>query len=81
MSGCCAGYALFLSPNQTSRLDTYFIKKLVGLERDDIPINTLYYCVFNALGMYPLIFTALLQPSGKSGNKVHTPPIPEPLVF
>ena len=66
------GYALLLSPNYTPSRDTVFIEKLVGLRRDEFALNTLYSCLFNAMGIYPLIFLALIQPSGQSGNKVET---------
>ena len=66
-----AAYALILSPNQTPARDQYFIEKLVGLQRDDYQISTLFYCLFNAMGVYPLIFLSLLQPSAKSSNKVN----------
>jgi hypothetical protein len=65
-----AGYALFLSPNLTPQRDMYFLEKLVGLQKDSFQVSTLFTCLFNAMGMYPLIFLALLQPSGKSDNKV-----------
>jgi len=65
-----AGYALFLSPNLTPQRDMYFIEKLVGLRRDSFQVSTLFTCLFNAMGIYPLIFLGLLQPSGKSDNKV-----------
>ena len=48
----------------------YFIQKLVGLQKDNFQVSTLFTCLFNAMGIYPLIFLALLQPSGKSDNKV-----------
>ena len=44
----------------------------MGLRRDEFALNTLYSCLFNAMGIYPLIFLALIQPSGQSGNKVGT---------
>ena len=75
-----AAYALILSPNQTPSRDQYFIEKLVGLQRDDYQISTLFYCLFNAMGVYPLIFLSLLQPSAKSSNKVNPLMMPDTAV-
>lgn len=66
-----AGYAFLLSPNQTPFRDGYFLEKLVGLGAEDgVPINTIVQQLFLIMGVWPLVYTALLIPSGKSGNGV-----------
>jgi hypothetical protein len=63
-------YAFLLSPNQTPLRDQYFIEKLVGLTSDAVPLNTVFYYLFFIMGIWPLIYTALLVPAAKSRNGV-----------
>lgn len=65
------GYAFLYSPNQTPYRDQYFIEKLVGLgENDGVTINIVFTALFNAMGLWPAMYSALIIPSGKSENGV-----------
>ncbi|KAI3423805.1 hypothetical protein D9Q98_009642 [Chlorella vulgaris] len=69
--GALAGYAFLVAPNQTPLRDSYFLEKLVGLgAADGVPLNTIVQQLFLAMGIWPLVYTALLIPSGKSGNGI-----------
>jgi hypothetical protein len=64
-------YAFLLSPNQTPFRDRYFVEKLIGLGVDDgVPLNAIVQQLFLIMGVWPLVYTALLVPSGKSDNGV-----------
>ena len=65
-----AAYAFLLSPNQTPLRDQYFIEKFVGLTSDPVPLNTVFFYLFYIMGIWPLIYTALLVPAAKSRNGV-----------
>ncbi|KAL4426167.1 hypothetical protein ABPG77_007449 [Micractinium sp. CCAP 211/92] len=66
-----AGYAFLIAPNQTPVRDMYFLEKLVGLGVDDgVAINSIVQHLFLIMGVWPLVYTALLIPSGKSDNGV-----------
>lgn len=42
--GLCAGYAFFLSPNQTPYRDQIFIKLLTGISQDStFKVNAVYF--------------------------------------
>jgi hypothetical protein len=61
----------WLQPNQTPLRDSYFLEKLVGLGANDgVPINSIVQHLFLVMGVWPLIYNALLIPSAKSGNNV-----------
>ena len=63
--------ALWLQPNQTPLRDSYFLEKLVGLGVDDgVQLNIIVQQLFLIMGVWPLVYTQLLIPSGKSGNGV-----------
>lgn len=65
------GYAALFSPNQTPLRDQYFLEKILGLGVEDgVPINTVFFCLFNIMGVMPGIYASLLLPSGKSANGV-----------
>lgn len=68
--GGLAAYAFLLSPNQTPLRDSYFIEKFVGLANDEVPLNAVFTQLFYVMGVWPLIYTALLVPAGKSANGV-----------
>jgi hypothetical protein len=68
--GGLAAYAFLLSPNQTPLRDQYFIEKVVGLTSDSVPLNTVFYNLFFIMGIWPLIYTALLVPAAKSRNGI-----------
>lgn len=54
--------------------DQYFLQKLVGLHADDgFLMNPVLISVFNLMGVWPLIYTMLLIPSGR-GSK-GSPPV------
>ena len=64
-----AGYAFFLSPNQTPYRDMYFLEKLSGLGvNDGVQINAVFAQLFFIMGLWPCIYAALLIPSARSGN-------------
>ncbi|KAL6775953.1 CGLD25 [Auxenochlorella protothecoides x Auxenochlorella symbiontica] len=64
-------YAFFVAPNQTPLRDAVFIQKLVGLgDPTTTPVNAVFTQLFLAMGVWPLIYTALLIPSARSGNGV-----------
>jgi hypothetical protein len=66
-----AGYAFFLSPNQTPYRDMYFLEKLSGLGvNDGVQINAVFTQLFFIMGLWPCIYAALLIPSARSGNSV-----------
>ncbi|KAL4443934.1 hypothetical protein ABPG75_011671 [Micractinium tetrahymenae] len=66
-----AGYAFLVAPNQTPVRDMYFLEKLVGLGVDDgVPVNSIVQHLFLIMRVWPLVYTALLIPSGKSANGV-----------
>ena len=67
---CAAGYAFFLSPNQTPYRDMYFLMKLTGLgENDGVQVNAVFTAICLMMGVWPCIYSALLIPSARSGNK------------
>ena len=68
--GALLGYAVLLSPNQTPFRDQYFIEKFLNLTTDAVPINTVFAALFYIMGVWPLIYTALLIPAAKSRNGV-----------
>ncbi|BBN07208.1 hypothetical protein MPTK1_4g01920 [Marchantia polymorpha subsp. ruderalis] len=60
-------YGAVLAPNQTSYRDTYFIEKLIGLHGDDgFAMNKVLTGEWLMMGLWPLIYTCLLIPSGRS---------------
>lgn len=64
-------YAFLYSPNQTPARDMIFLQRLVGLgEKDGFVVNPCFTALFNIMGIYPIIYSALLIPAGRSGNKV-----------
>jgi hypothetical protein len=73
-AACWAGlsaYAFLWSPNQTPFRDTVFLEKLVGLGGDDgVVVNSVFFCLFNIMGVWPAVYAALLTPSGRSSNGV-----------
>lgn len=66
-------YVVKISPNQTPMRDSYFIEKLANLGEDDgVAMNTVLVSVFNLMGIYPIIYSALLIPSARSKNNVRS---------
>ncbi len=65
------GYAFFLSPNQTPARDMLFLERLVNLKTDaDVTVNSVFYGIFNIMGIYPALYACLLIPAARSENKV-----------
>ncbi|KAK9840204.1 hypothetical protein WJX74_005416 [Apatococcus lobatus] len=65
-------YAFIFSPNQTPLRDLYFIECLSFLQGLDGPskVNAIFTGLFFTLGIFPAIYSALLIPSARSGNKI-----------
>lgn len=63
-------YAALWAPNQTPARDAYFLEKLVGLGVDGLPINAVFFALFNLMGVWPAVYAALLTPAGRSGRGV-----------
>ncbi|KAL3687202.1 hypothetical protein R1sor_013511 [Riccia sorocarpa] len=64
-------YGATMAPNQTSYRDFYFIQKLSGLYGDDgFAMNKVLTAEFFMMGLWPLLYTALLIPSGRSRKGV-----------
>lgn len=64
-------YAVTLSPNQTPARDAYFLAKLVpgtGSPDDGVAVNQVFAALFNAMGVMPALYAALLVPAGRSGG-------------
>jgi hypothetical protein len=64
-------YALNFSPNQTPARDMYFLAKLVpgsGAPDDGVAVNRVFAALFNAMGVMPALYAALLIPAGRSGG-------------
>lgn len=59
-------YALVLSPNQVPQFDSYLLRKFLNLEDDGVSINTVFTSLFYVMGLWPLMYTALLIPAGKT---------------
>jgi hypothetical protein len=63
-------YAFALAPNQTPMRDQYFLEKLLNLTTDPVRLNAVFTQLFFAMGVWPLVYTALLIPAARSANKV-----------
>lgn len=60
-------YAAVLAPAQTPYRDQYFIEKLVGLRSNDgFVINTILFCEFYIMGLWPVVYSSLLLPSARN---------------
>ena len=60
-----------LSPNQTPYRDMLYLQKLTGINSSaGVEVNTVFFQLFNLMGVYPAIYSALLLPAAKSSNKV-----------
>lgn len=64
------GYAAFLAPNQTPLRDQYFIEKFLNLTDDGVVLNQVFSALFYIMGIWPMIYSALLIPAGKSRNGI-----------
>ncbi|KAI3753516.1 hypothetical protein L2E82_25571 [Cichorium intybus] len=62
-------YVLILAPNQTPSTDLYLVKKLVNLIGDDgFQLNHVIVALWNIMGLWPLVYSMLLIPSGRSSK-------------
>jgi len=68
--GALAGYAFLLAPNQTPLRDQYFLEKFLNLTSDGVALNAVFTQLFYIMGVWPLVYTALLVPAAKSRNGV-----------
>ena len=68
--GGLLGYAFLVAPNQTPLRDMYFLQKLLNLVSDGVPMNAVFIQIFYIMGLWPLIYTALLIPAAKSKNNI-----------
>jgi hypothetical protein len=39
---------------------------------DGVALNTVWFCLFNIMGVWPAVYAALLTPAGRSANGVRS---------
>ncbi|TKY47862.1 hypothetical protein E2542_SST29923 [Spatholobus suberectus] len=62
-------YVFFLTPNQTPSRDLYFLKKLLNLKGDDgFRMNEVLVSLWYIMGLWPLVYSMLLLPTGRSSK-------------
>ncbi|MCL7035389.1 hypothetical protein MKW94_022903 [Papaver nudicaule] len=62
-------YVFMLTPNQTPSRDRYFLEKLLNLRRDDgFEMNKVLVSLWYIMGLWPLVYSMLLLPSGRSSR-------------
>ncbi|KAK9056824.1 hypothetical protein SSX86_024188 [Deinandra increscens subsp. villosa] len=62
-------YVFNLAPNQTPSTDMYLVKKLCYLIGEDgFQLNPVIVSLWNIMGFWPLIYSMLLIPSGRSSK-------------
>ncbi|XP_065861350.1 uncharacterized protein [Euphorbia lathyris] len=62
-------YVFNLSPDQTPTTDLYFLKKLLNLSGDDgFEMNQVIVGLWYIMGLWPLVYSMLLLPTGRSSN-------------
>ncbi|KAI3769521.1 hypothetical protein L6452_00627 [Arctium lappa] len=62
-------YVFNLAPNQTPSTDMYLVKKLCYLTGDDgFQPNQVIVSLWNIMGLWPLVYSMLLMPSGRSSK-------------
>ncbi|XP_050383005.1 uncharacterized protein LOC126799783 [Argentina anserina] len=67
--GALMFYVFNLSPNQTPSRDMYFLKKLLNLKGDDgFRMNQVLVSVWYIMGLWPLVYSMLLLPTGRSSK-------------
>ncbi|CAA0836998.1 Unknown protein [Striga hermonthica] len=60
-------YVSVLAPNQTPVTDSYFLKKLLNLAGDDgFQMNQVIVALWYIMGLWPLVYSMLLLPTGRS---------------
>ncbi|XP_034601674.1 uncharacterized protein [Setaria viridis] len=70
--GIWAGFMYYifqLAPNQTPYRDTYFLQKLLNLKGDDgFRMNDVLVALWYIMGIWPLVYSMLLLPTGRSSK-------------
>ncbi|KAF5726535.1 hypothetical protein HS088_TW22G00213 [Tripterygium wilfordii] len=62
-------YVFNLAPNQTPSIDLYFLKKLLYLNGDDgFRMNQVLVSLWYIMGLWPLVYSMLLVPTGRSSQ-------------
>ncbi|XP_077237627.1 uncharacterized protein LOC143879241 [Tasmannia lanceolata] len=62
-------YVFMLTPNQTPSRDMYFLEKLLNLKGDDgFRMNEVLVSLWYIMGLWPLVYSMLLLPSGRSSE-------------
>uniref|UniRef100_A0A2P2MLU1 Cardiolipin synthase N-terminal domain-containing protein n=1 Tax=Rhizophora mucronata TaxID=61149 RepID=A0A2P2MLU1_RHIMU len=62
-------YVFFLTPNQTPSRDMYFLQKLLNLKGDDgFLMNEVLVSLWYIKGLWPLVYSMLLLPTGRSSK-------------
>ncbi|XP_020599016.1 uncharacterized protein LOC110038492 [Phalaenopsis equestris] len=62
-------YVFRLAPDQTPYRDVYFIQKLLYLKGDDAyRMNEVLVALWNIMGLWPMIYSMLLLPTGRSSR-------------
>ncbi|KAL5581687.1 hypothetical protein UlMin_014129 [Ulmus minor] len=62
-------YIFNLAPNQTPSRDMYFLKKLLNLKGDDgFRMNEVLVSLWYIMGLWPLVYSKLLLPTGRSSK-------------
>ncbi|KAF5206113.1 transmembrane protein [Thalictrum thalictroides] len=62
-------YVFLLTPNQTPSRDMYFLEKLLNLKGDDgFEMNKVLVSLWYIMGLWPLVYSMLLLPSGRSSE-------------
>ncbi|XXG55191.1 hypothetical protein AAC387_Pa03g2911 [Persea americana] len=71
--GALIYYVFMLTPNQTPIRDMYFLKKLLYLKGDDgFRMNEVLVALWYIMGLWPLVYSMLLLPSGR-GSRGNVP--------
>ncbi|KAK2986448.1 hypothetical protein RJ640_011886 [Escallonia rubra] len=62
-------YVFNLTPNQTPSMDIYLLKKLLNLKGDDgFQLNEVLVSLWYIMGLWPLVYSMLLLPTGRSSK-------------
>ncbi|KAK3034009.1 hypothetical protein RJ639_033294 [Escallonia herrerae] len=62
-------YVFNLTPNQTPSMDMYLLKKLLNLKGDDgFQLNEVLVSLWYIMGLWPLVYSMLLLPTGRSSK-------------
>ncbi|XP_050207054.1 uncharacterized protein LOC126656513 [Mercurialis annua] len=67
--GALIYYVFNLAPNQTPSTDMYFLEKLLNLKGDDgFEMNQVMVSLWYIMGLWPLMYSMILLPTGRSSN-------------